>query len=76
MACMHEMLHPQPFTALEAAFDQHGFHDLPLPPDGDAHVEEARAYNEAASAYAAQKREAEDELLLSFNGVLQAQKPA
>lgn len=57
-------LHREPFAALEAAFDEDPFHDRDLPRDGDAHVQERVAYNEAAAEFMQRQRAAEDALLL------------
>ncbi|MDA8523172.1 NEL-type E3 ubiquitin ligase domain-containing protein [Acidovorax sp. NCPPB 4044] len=63
------LLHPEPFAKLEADFDEDPFHDRDLPRDGDAHVEERVAYNEAAADYVQRKREAEDALLRQYTGM-------
>ncbi|WP_175537766.1 NEL-type E3 ubiquitin ligase domain-containing protein [Paracidovorax valerianellae] len=63
-------LHREPFAALEAAFDEDPFHDRDLPGDGDAHVGERVAYNEAAAEFMQRQRAAEDALLLQRWGGL------
>ncbi|GKT24417.1 NEL-type E3 ubiquitin ligase domain-containing protein [Acidovorax sp. SUPP3334] len=57
-------LHREPFARLDAAFEEDPFHDRDLPRDGDAHVQERVAYNEAAADFMHRRRAAEDALLL------------
>lgn len=64
-----KQLHAADFAALENRFENHWFHDLSLPGQGDECVEEQLAYVEAARDFEREKAEAERRLLLRCAGL-------